>query len=74
MAAPLLTERPDRRVKCRFASFAEFALAQCHGMMTFTELASVPSDPLAPSGQRHPTTPSGPRTGADVRALLFMGD
>jgi hypothetical protein len=23
-------------------------LAQCQGMMTFTELASVPSDPLAP--------------------------
>lgn len=24
--------------------------SQCQGMMTFTELASVPSDPLAPLG------------------------
>ncbi len=32
-----------------FASFAEGGCPpQCQGMMTFTELASVPSDPLAP--------------------------
>ena len=27
-------------------------LAQCEGMMTFTELASVPSDPMAPFTDR----------------------
>jgi len=32
-----------------FASVAESGCPpQCQGMMTFTELASVPSDPVAP--------------------------
>ncbi|MGH7484529.1 MAG: hypothetical protein ACREMY_02850, partial [bacterium] len=41
------------RRECGFGEFrAGRVLAQCEGMMTFTELASVPSDPLAPFTDR----------------------
>src|SRR6478609_2144532 len=37
------------RQECRFGELrAGRVLAQCEGMTTFTELASVPSDPMAP--------------------------